>query len=160
MSQPPVSLLGQLYWREFYYAVAYGTPNFDKIRGNPLCRFIDWKLSDEFDAEGNFIKRKPDAEGDERFARWKEGTTGFPWIDALMRQLKHDGWIHHLARHSVACFLTRGHCYISWERGVEVFDEYLIDWDPPLNSNILNICSIINCADMTTYSWQLAVAKC
>lgn len=39
-----------------------------------------------------------------------------------MRQLKYEGWIHHLARHSVACFLTRGQCYISWERGMEVFD--------------------------------------
>lgn len=39
-----------------------------------------------------------------------------------MRQLKYEGWIHHLARHSVACFITRGQCYISWERGMEVFD--------------------------------------
>ncbi len=37
------------------------------------------------------------------------------------------GWIHHLARHSVACFLTRGDLYISWERGVDVFEELLID---------------------------------
>ena len=55
------------------------------------------------------------------------------WIDAVMRQLKHQGWIHHLARHSVACYLTRGQCYISWERGMEVFDEWLIDWDPASN---------------------------
>lgn len=41
---------------------------------------------------------------------------------------------HHLARHSVACFLTRGHLYISWERGQEVFDDWLIDWDPSVNS--------------------------
>ena len=39
-----------------------------------------------------------------------------------MRQLKREGWIHHLARHSTACFLTRGQCYISWERGMEVYD--------------------------------------
>jgi deoxyribodipyrimidine photolyase len=39
-----------------------------------------------------------------------------------MRQLKAEGWIHHLARHSTACFLTRGQCYISWERGMEVYD--------------------------------------
>jgi len=61
-----------------------------------------------------------------------------------MRQLKQEGWIHHLARHSVACFITRGQCYISWERGMEVFDgelvdrctltpEWLIDWDPASN---------------------------
>jgi len=66
------------------------------------------------------------------------------WIDACMRQLKYEGWIHHLARHSVACFITRGQCYISWERGMEVFDgesplrktlivEWLIDWDPASN---------------------------
>ena len=36
--------------------------------------------------------------------------------------VKQEGWIHHLARHSVACYLTRGQCYISWERGTEVFD--------------------------------------
>jgi hypothetical protein len=44
------------------------------------------------------------------------------WIDACMRQLRKEGWIHHLARHSTACFLTRGQCYISWERGMEVYD--------------------------------------
>lgn len=61
------------------------------------------------------------------------GRTGFPWIDALMRQLRQTGWIHHLGRHSVACFLTRGQAYISWERGMEVFDELLLDWDPASN---------------------------
>ena len=58
------------------------------------------------------------------------GRTGFPWIDALMRQLALEGWIHHLGRHAVACFLTRGGCYISWERGAEVFEELLIDQLP------------------------------
>lgn len=81
-------------------------------------------------------------------------SAGFPWIDALMRQLKETGWIHHLGRHSVAwcvaaasgsdraSFLTRGHCYISWERGegpselpehpltlTEVFARHLVDWN-------------------------------
>ena len=45
---------------------------------------------------------------------------GFPWIDAIMKQLREEGWIHHLARHSVACFLTRGHLWISWEEGMKV----------------------------------------
>lgn len=52
---------------------------------------------------------------------------GYPWIDAAMRQLAEWGWMHHLARHSVACFLTRGDLYISWEEGKEVFEELLID---------------------------------
>jgi cryptochrome len=50
-----------------------------------------------------------------------------------MRQLKHEGWIHHLGRHAVACFLTRGGCYIDWERGAEVFEEWLIDHEAACN---------------------------
>ena len=51
-----------------------------------------------------------------------------------MRQLRREGWVHHLARHAVACFLTRGGCYISWERGAEVFEEWLIDHETACNS--------------------------
>lgn len=46
-----------------------------------------------------------------------------------MAQLRQQGWMHHLARHSVACFLTRGDLYCSWERGRDVFDKYLLDAD-------------------------------
>ena len=45
-SRPPVSLLGQLYWREFYYVAAMGTPNYGKMVGNPLCLQVDWRLRD------------------------------------------------------------------------------------------------------------------
>ena len=48
------------------------------------------------------------------------------------------GWIHHLARHAVACFLTRGDLWVSWEEGLKVFDELLLDadwWDFPLGFN-------------------------
>ena len=67
-------------------------------------------------------------------AAWAEGRTGFPWIDACMRQLKAQGWIHHLARHAVACFLTRGDLFISWEEGQKVFDRLLLDADWALNA--------------------------
>ena len=46
-----------------------------------------------------------------------------------MTQLQREGWMHHLARHSVACFLTRGDLYVSWERGRDTFDRLLIDGD-------------------------------
>ena len=114
-SLPPVSLDGQLLWREFYYFVACNTPNYDKMEGNPICRQIPWQANDE------------------HLLAWKEGRTGFPWIDAAMRQLHHDGWIHHLARHAVA-FLTRGDLWISWEEGAKVFDELLVDADWALNN--------------------------
>ncbi|KAM0752989.1 hypothetical protein T439DRAFT_187143 [Meredithblackwellia eburnea MCA 4105] len=141
-SKPPESLIGQLFWREFFHANQADTPNFGQIRGNPTSRFIPWRLQTQYDAKGEEIDRKQmealwkkdDAQAWEHFSAWKEGRTGFPWIDALMRQLKQHGWMHHLGRHSVACFLTRGQLYISWERGAEVFDEFLVDWDPALNS--------------------------
>lgn len=57
-----------------------------------------------------------------------QGQTGFPWIDAIMIQLRDEGWIHHLARHAVACFLTRGDLWISWEEGMKasLFVIYLV----------------------------------
>lgn len=51
-----------------------------------------------------------------------------------MNQLREWGWMHHLARHSVACFLTRGDLFLHWERGRDVFDKHLIDGDHFLNN--------------------------
>ena len=63
-----------------------------------------------------------------------QARTGYPFIDAIMTQLREEGWIHHLARHAVACFLTRGDLWLSWERGQAVFEEWLLDADWFLNS--------------------------
>ncbi|XP_023343983.1 cryptochrome-1, partial [Eurytemora carolleeae] len=115
-TEPPVSLHGQLLWREFFYTVGANTRNFDKMEGNQICKQIDWDSNPE------------------KVAAWAEARTGFPWIDAIMTQLRTEGWIHHLARHSVACFLTRGDLYQSWERGQEVFEELLLDADWSLNA--------------------------
>ncbi|KAJ9534555.1 hypothetical protein QJQ45_022092, partial [Haematococcus lacustris] len=115
-SQPPMSLRGQLLWREFFYTVGAHTPNFSAMAGNPLCRQIPWQSNPQ------------------HLAAWREGRTGFPWIDAIMVQLNTWGWMHHLARHSVACFLTRGDLYLSWEEGQAVFEELLIDQDHFINA--------------------------
>ncbi|XP_019374878.1 PREDICTED: cryptochrome-2 [Gavialis gangeticus] len=115
-STPPLSLYGQLLWREFFYTAATNNPKFDRMEGNPICIQIPWD-------------RNPEA-----LAKWAEGKTGFPWIDAIMTQLRQEGWIHHLARHAVACFLTRGDLWISWECGVRVFDELLLDADFSVNA--------------------------
>uniref|UniRef100_A0A8C2Y9J2 Cryptochrome-1-like n=1 Tax=Coturnix japonica TaxID=93934 RepID=A0A8C2Y9J2_COTJA len=115
-SLPPVSLQGQLLWREFFYTVASATPNFTKMAGNPICLQIRWY------------------EDAERLHRWKTAQTGFPWIDAIMTQLRQEGWIHHLARHAAACFLTRGDLWISWEEGMKVFEELLLDADYSINA--------------------------
>ncbi|XP_068611205.1 cryptochrome-1-like isoform X1 [Brachionichthys hirsutus] len=115
-SSPPLSLYGQLLWREFFYTAATNNPCFDKMENNPICVQIPWD-------------RNPEA-----LAKWAEGRTGFPWIDAIMTQLRQEGWIHHLARHAVACFLTRGDLWIGWAEGMKVFEELLLDADWSVNA--------------------------
>lgn len=115
-TQPPVSLLGQLYFREMSYLQGASIPNYDKQAGNPICRQIKWSKDSK------------------KLAAWSQGRTGFPFIDAAMRQLRRDGWMHHLARHAVSCFLTRGDLWISWEEGRDVFDQLLLDADWAVNN--------------------------
>lgn len=115
-TKPPESLLGQLYWREFFYCNAFGIKGFESMKKNRICLQVPWDESSEL------------------LNAWKEARTGFPWIDACMTQLRTEGWMHHLARHSVACFLTRGDLWQSWEKGRDVFDELLLDADWSLNN--------------------------
>ncbi|KAL3253278.1 hypothetical protein MRX96_017548 [Rhipicephalus microplus] len=107
---------GQLLWREFFYCAATRNPNFDRMHNNPMCVQIPWDVNAE------------------ALAKWANGQTGYPWIDAIMRQLREEGWIHHVARHAVACFLTRGDLWLSWEEGMKVFDELLLDADWSVNA--------------------------
>ena len=69
------SLFGtaQLIWREYFYTMSVKNPNFDKIEGNPVCLAIPW-LKEE--------------ESQEHLQAWKEGRTGYPWIDALQKQVR------------------------------------------------------------------------
>ncbi|XP_026485074.2 cryptochrome-1-like isoform X1 [Vanessa tameamea] len=115
---PPLSLHGQILWREFFYCAATKNPNFDRMEGNPICVQIPWEKNQE------------------ALVKWANGQTGFPWIDAIMIQLREEGWIHHLARHAAACFLTRGDLWISWEEGMKVFDELLLDADWSVNAGM------------------------
>lgn len=86
------------------------------MEGNPVCLQIPWEKNQEF------------------LQAWCEAHTGYPFIDAIMTQLRREGWIHHLARHAVACFLTRGDLWISWEEGLKVFEKLLLDHDWSLNA--------------------------
>ncbi|KAL2425975.1 (6-4)DNA photolyase [Exophiala dermatitidis] len=147
ISPHPVNLPGQLLFRDMYFA-AYAAvgAKFGQAVGNPVARFVPWDLQSEAsgsslatsdllsgrDSTATYMVSNPQAE--EYFRRWKYGCTGFPWIDALMRQLRQEGWIHHLGRHAVASFLTRGGCYVSWERGAEVFEEWLLDHEVACNA--------------------------
>ncbi|GMF53237.1 unnamed protein product [Phytophthora fragariaefolia] len=132
LSATPVSLDGQLLWREFFHCHGRANPYFDKMEESPTCLQIDWRWHTIPEKEENLTD--DDKLARSQFEAWKDGRTGFPWIDAIMIQLKEEGWMHHLARHSVACFLTRGDLYISWVRGLEIFQERLIDHDWSINA--------------------------
>jgi cryptochrome len=137
VTEPPTSLTGQLLFRDMYFgAQAKLGYAFGQTYGNPTARFIPWHLPSCIDTGTGLITGRyliDSARAETHFQRWKYGRTGFPWIDALMRQLRTEGWIHHLGRHAVASFLTRGGCYIDWERGAEVFEEWLIDHEAACN---------------------------
>ncbi len=121
ISKPPVSLHGQLMWRDFSNLIAhsanYQNPgSWGKMEGNPYCRGVPWSSDRKL------------------LTAWKGGRTGYPWIDACMAQLRQEGWIHHLGRHAVACFLTRGDLWQSWEVGADHFEGELLDADYAVNN--------------------------
>ena len=116
-SQPPESLHGQLMFREMFYLLSRTIDHWDQDQSNEMCKEIEW---------GDYDKKKMEA--------WENGQTGFPLIDAMMRQLQTTGWMHHLARHAVSCFLTRGQLWQNWKFGRDVFDRKLLDSDWALNN--------------------------
>ncbi|KAL1639085.1 hypothetical protein SLS58_008287 [Diplodia intermedia] len=134
----PVNLEGQLLFREMYFAAQAPLGHrFAQSHNNPQCRHIPWHLPSVIDpatglSTGDYVVDSPEAE--RWFQRWKAGATGFPWIDGLMRQLRRTGWVEHLGRHALACFLTRGGCYVHWERGAAVFEQLLLDHEPACNA--------------------------
>jgi len=67
------------------------------------------------------------------FQRWKEGMTGYPVVDAAMRQLRAMGWMPNRARMIVASFLTKD-LLIDWREGERHFMQWLIDGDPAANN--------------------------
>lgn len=116
-TQPPESLHGQMMFREMFYLLSRSVVNWDESTGNENCKEIDW---DEFESE--------------LVSRWESGMTGYPYIDAMMRQLDETGWMHHLGRHAVSCFLTRGQLWQSWTVGRDVFERKLLDSDWAVNN--------------------------
>ena len=107
--------LDELVWREFYHAVRTEHPD---LRRRALRRELDG-LAWEEDPGG--------------FEAWCRGRTGFPFVDAAMRQLAATGWIHNRARMVAASFLTKD-LGIDWRRGERFFMQRLVDGDPASNA--------------------------
>ena len=105
------------------------------MTGNPICVQVrSCHLTNLSNVLSDILLQIPWDNNNEALAKWANAHTGFPWIDAIMTQLREEGWIHHLARHAVACFLTRGDLWVSWEEGLKVFDELLLDADWSVNA--------------------------
>jgi len=101
----------EIVWREFYRNIMHSFPKVSK--GKPFQEYtknINWRF-DEFE-----------------FNSWKNGRTGFPIIDAAMRQLSEEGWMHNRLRMVAAMFFTKNMLH-DWRLGEKYFMENLIDGD-------------------------------
>lgn len=110
--------VGELAWREFYASILAAFPRV---------------LTESFRQEFERFPWVGGEEADERFSVWRDGLTGYPIVDAGMRQLAHEGWMHNRVRMVVASFLTK-HLLVDWRRGEELFRARLADGDPASNN--------------------------
>ena len=106
----------ELLWREFYKHILVGYPRVSRHRAFRLeTEYLPWRNA-------------PD-----ELAAWKQGRTGFPIIDAAIRQLLETGWMHNRLRMVVAMFLTKN-LLIDWREGERFFMQHLIDGDLAANN--------------------------
>ncbi len=108
----------QLCWRDFHQQVLAARP--DAATADYRTRHDPWRTEDG---------------AAEEIRAWKEGRTGYPVIDAAMRQLRHEGWMHNRGRLLTACFLTKT-LYVDWRVGARYFLDWLADGD--IANNQLN----------------------
>jgi len=106
--------LDELLWREFYQHLLAAWPESAQTSMQAEFRGVAWPGSDD------------------AFAAWQEGRTGFPVVDAAMRQLCSEGWISNRARMIVASFLAKL-LLVDWRRGERVFRRELVDGDLAAN---------------------------
>jgi deoxyribodipyrimidine photo-lyase len=108
-------LINELYWRDFFTHIVWHFPH---VLGNPFkekYNKIEW--------ENNTLK----------YEKWCAGETGFPIVDAGMRELVNTGYMHNRVRMVVASFLTKD-LHVDWKWGERFFAKHLIDYDPAVNN--------------------------
>ena len=119
-------LLRQLYWRDFFTYVAYHKP---AIFGHA------------FNSKYDHIKWHTNAS---KFKLWCDGQTGFPIVDAGMRQLNSTGFMHNRVRMIVASFLVKD-LHVDWRLGEHYFATKLVDYDPSVNNGNWQWCASTGC---------------
>jgi deoxyribodipyrimidine photo-lyase len=104
------AFLREIVWREFYYHVLWHRPDVETQAFLPQFRKLRWQNREDW------------------FEAWKAGRTGYPLVDAGMRQLAETGWMHNRVRMVVASFLTKD-LLIDWRWGERYFMDRLLDGD-------------------------------
>lgn len=102
--------LKEIIWREFYYSILYHRPDVEHSAFLTQYKDLNWKNNEEW------------------FQRWCKGETGFPIVDAGMRQLNQTGWMHNRVRMIVSSFLVKD-LLIDWRWGENYFMKMLLDGD-------------------------------
>jgi deoxyribodipyrimidine photo-lyase len=116
-------IIRELYWHDFYAIIT---------------NYFPYVLNGQ-----SFIKKYQNIKwnnNNELLEKWKNGLTGFPLIDAAMRQLKISGWMHNRCRMVVASFLVKN-LLIDWRKGEEHFAKSLVDYDPSSNNGGWQWCA-------------------
>ena len=106
----------EIAWREFYADVLFNNPMTD----------VDYYAP-------KFAEMRYDKPG-KQFKAWCEGKTGYPFVDAAMRQLIAEGWMHNRTRMVVASFLVKD-LHLEWQVGERFFAQHLVDYDVASNAH-------------------------
>lgn len=107
--------LNELIWREFYMQILWNFPHVVHSPFRPAYDAIPWRKDEE------------------DFKKWCEGKTGYPMVDAGMRELNATGYMHNRVRMVVASFLSK-HLLLNWQLGEAYFAEKLLDFELASNS--------------------------
>jgi deoxyribodipyrimidine photo-lyase len=105
----------QLFWRDFYANILYSFPYVLGSAMKPNYNKVNWHHNSNW------------------FKKWCDGETGYPVVDAGMRQMNQTGYMHNRARLIVSSFLVKT-LLISWEEGEKYFSQKLVDYDPASNN--------------------------
>ena len=97
--------------REHSIVLGHFAHELDSVEDNILCIPVPWEHNLSY------------------ITAFRKGVTGFPWIDAVIRQIIQEGWACLDARNSIATFLTRGYLWISWVEGIKFFQEFMLDFE-------------------------------
>ena len=111
----PIQFVKEIAWREFYYHILYHRPDVEQSAFLKKYQSLKWNENKDW------------------FQRWKDGMTGFPIVDAGLRELNTTGWMHNRVRMIVASFLTKD-LLLPWTWGENYFMKMLLDGDLACNN--------------------------